>query len=60
MYDGRDFYVADDGTEVGWVGAEAKGDRSSRTRTPVCPTTIDATELAYTSALERRRVPPAS
>ena len=25
------------------------------TRTPVCPTTIDATELAYTSELERRR-----
>ena len=54
VFDGRDFYVADGGMELGWVGAEAKGAPVLAHAEPVCPTPADATELVYVSALERR------
>lgn len=53
-YDGRDFYMADNGFEVGWVGTEAKGATVLMAAAPTCPGSIDATELAYLSSLERR------
>jgi hypothetical protein len=53
-YDGRDFYVADTGGEVGWVGVEAKGKPVLAFARPRCPSTIDATTLVYVSVLERR------
>jgi hypothetical protein len=52
-YDGRDFYMADNGFEVGWVGAEAKGDVVLAPAAPSCPPVIDVTELAYMTTLER-------
>jgi hypothetical protein len=52
-YDGRDFYLADGGDEIGWVGAEAKGERVLAPAELRCPTSLDATELAYLPALER-------
>ncbi len=55
VYDGRDFYVADSGTEVGWVGAEAKGEPLLAHTEPICPPSVGATDLVYVSALERRR-----
>jgi hypothetical protein len=54
-YDDRDFYLADDGAEVGWVGAEAKGRALLAPATALCPSSLDVTELTYVSALERRR-----
>jgi hypothetical protein len=53
-YDGRDFYLGDNGSEIGWVGAEAKGRAVLMPARPTCPPIIDATELAYLSSLERR------
>jgi hypothetical protein len=55
VYDGRDFYVADSGTEIGWVGAEAKGRPLLAHAEPTCLPPADATDLVYVSALERRR-----
>ena len=52
-YDGRDFYMADNGFEVGWVGAEAKGEVVLAPAAPSCPPVIDVTELAYMTTLER-------
>ena len=54
-YDGRDFYLADTGEEVGWVGVEAQGAGLLVPAEPSCPSSLDATELTYLSPLERRR-----
>jgi hypothetical protein len=53
-YDGRDFYMADTGFEIGWIGAEAKGEAVLAHAEPLCPAVMDVTELAYMSSLERR------
>ncbi len=52
-YDGRDFYLADNGSEIGWVGAEAKGMAVLVAAEATCPAVIDVVELAYLSSLER-------
>ena len=54
-YDDRDFYLADNGLEIGWVGSEARGRPVLLSAEPNCPKAIDATELAYLPSLERRR-----
>jgi len=54
IYDGRDFYYADNGFETGWVGAEAKGTAVLAAAEPFCPAVIDADELAYIPTMERR------
>lgn len=54
MYDGRDFYLADNGFEIGWIGAEAKGEVVLAAAEPACPPVIDVVELAYLHSLERR------
>jgi len=53
-YDDRDFYMADNGFEIGWIGAEARGEAVLVHAEPRCPPVIDVTELAYVSSLERR------
>jgi hypothetical protein len=45
--------MADNGFEVGWVGAEAKGEVVLAPAAPSCPPVIDVTELAYMTTLER-------
>jgi hypothetical protein len=52
-YDGRAFYFADNGFEVGWIGAEAKGAVVLVGAEPACPAVTDVMELAYLSSLER-------
>jgi hypothetical protein len=54
-FDGRPFYQADDGNEIGWVGAVAKGAPVLAPMTPACPEEITLIELIYTSPMERWR-----
>jgi hypothetical protein len=53
-YDGRDFYLADNGFEMGWIGAEAKGKVVLMDAEPRCPDVVDAVGLMYVTSLERR------
>jgi hypothetical protein len=53
-FDGRDFYMADNGFEVGWIGAEAKNRVVLMGAEPRCPAVVDVVSLMYLSSLERR------